>query len=98
MLIPANVATPFTAATVLVPDNVPELAFVPIASVTLFVDPVTRLPPMSWISTRTAGEIAVPPAVADGWTKNPSLVAEPTEMSNAAEAADVRPDAVATIV
>src|SRR5262249_12381766 len=98
MLIPVNVATPLTAATVLVPDNVPGWASARIAGVTLFVHPATGFPPMPWISPRTAGEIAVPPAVADGWRKNPSLVAEPTEMSNAGDVAEVSPAAEATRV
>ena len=39
-----NVATPATAATVLVPDSVAPLGFVPKASVTLFVADVTAFP------------------------------------------------------
>ena len=60
---PGNVATPFTAATVLVPESVPPPGFVPIASVTFPVNVVTVAPPLSAARTVTAGVI-VPPA----WT------------------------------
>ena len=39
-----NVATPFTAATVLVPDSVPPPGLVPIATVMLALLDVTVLP------------------------------------------------------
>ncbi|CAM3815121.1 hypothetical protein AQAU111925_06775 [Aquirufa aurantiipilula] len=49
-----NVATPAIAATVFVPDRVPEPAFVPKSMVTLAVD-VVKLPKASSILTFTAG-------------------------------------------
>ena len=70
-----NVATPATALTVVVPASVPLPGLVPMASVTLLVAFVTRLPEMSWISTLTAGIVA-PAAVLTGWTKNPSCAGE----------------------
>src|SRR2546428_685115 len=51
MLTFENVATPLTAFTVAVPNSVPLLGFVPMASVMLFVAVVTVLPSESWIVT-----------------------------------------------
>src|SRR5260370_9552887 len=42
-----NVATPFTAATVIVPERVPVAGLVPTATVTLVAAPVTVLPTAS---------------------------------------------------
>src|SRR5439155_3039597 len=58
MLSPGNVATPATAATVLVPDKVPVLGLVPIATVMFPVNPLAVLPLASWAVTSTAGVIA----------------------------------------
>src|SRR5260370_30766910 len=44
MLSVENVATPLTAATVVVPDTVPPLALVPNAAVTVPLNPVPPLP------------------------------------------------------
>ncbi len=41
---PLNVATPFTALTVVVPDNVPDPGFVPIAMVIDALELVTVFP------------------------------------------------------
>jgi len=57
MLSVGNVATPFTAATLVVPDSVPPLGLVPIATVTLPVKLVTAFPPASCAVTFTAGVI-----------------------------------------
>src|SRR2546430_399328 len=81
MLSPANVATPATAATVLVPDKGPGLGFVPFASVMFPVTPVAVLPPASWAVTSTAGVIAVPAVVVLGCTENTSCVAVPAVRS-----------------
>ena len=55
-----NVATPPTAATVVVPESVPPPGFVPIAIVMLPVKDVTVVPPLSTARTVTAGEIEAP--------------------------------------
>src|SRR5439155_25139760 len=84
MLNPEKVATPATAATVLVPDKVPVLGFVPIATVMFPVNPVAVLPLPSWAVTWTAGVIAAPAAVLVGSTLNTSSVAVPAVILNAA--------------
>ena len=73
-----KVATLFTAATVCVPLSVPEVGFVPMATVTLAVLEV-RLPPESSIRTVTAGEMEAAAVVLEGWTPNFSLAGGPTE-------------------
>ena len=52
-----KVASPLTAATTNVPDNVPLPALLLIANVILSVAVGTRFPPASWICTLMAGEI-----------------------------------------
>src|SRR5436190_841275 len=84
MLRPENVATPATAATVFVPDKVPVLGFVPIATVIFPVNPVAVLPRASWAVTWSAGVIAAPATVFVGCTENTSCVAVPAVMLNAA--------------
>src|SRR5947199_2394774 len=83
MLSPEKVATPATAAMVLVPDKVPVLGFVPIATVMLPVNPVAVLPLPSWAVTSTAGVIAAAAAVLVGSTLKTSAVAVPAVMLNA---------------
>src|SRR5436853_5123148 len=83
MLSPEKVATPATAATVLVPDKVPLLGFVPIATVMFPVNPLAVLPLASWAVTWTAGVIAAPATVLVGWTLKTSAVAVPAVMLNA---------------
>src|SRR5256885_10746821 len=56
----ANVATPATADTVVVPDSVPPLGLVPIATVMLAVEVVAVLPNASCTATCTAGVIDAP--------------------------------------
>src|SRR5437870_2337016 len=58
MLKVENVATPFTAGTVAVPDSVPLPGLLPIATVTLPVKPVAVVPSPSCAVTRTPGAIA----------------------------------------
>src|SRR2546427_39031 len=53
-----KVATPLTAATVVVPERVPLAGLVPIATVMLVVAVITVLPWASWTATCTAGVIA----------------------------------------
>src|SRR2546426_693777 len=83
MLSQENLATPATAATVLVPDRVPVLGFVPIATVMFPVNPVAVLPLPSWAVTSTAGVIGVPAVVVLGCTLNTNCVAVPAVILNA---------------
>src|SRR6266550_1723665 len=98
MLSPANVATPFTAATAAVPDSVPLPALVPIATVTPPVKAVTTLPSPSSALTATAGAIAAPAVALLGWTVNASCVAVPGVMLKAALVTPVTPVAFAVSV
>src|SRR5947207_13952931 len=83
MLNPEKVAPPATAATVLVPDRVPVLGFVPIATVMFPVNPLAVLPPASWAVTSTAGVIAAAAVVLLGCTENTNWVAVPAVILNA---------------
>src|SRR5436853_4823818 len=76
MLTFAKVATPLTAATVVVPARVPLAGLVPIATVMLVVADVTVLPWASWTATCTEGVIAAPAAALPGCTVNVRWVAE----------------------
>src|SRR5438046_9520625 len=93
MLSPGKLATPATAATVLVPDKVPVLGFVPIATVIFPVNPVAVLPLPSWAVTSTAGVIAVPAVVVLGCTLNTNAAAEPAVMLNAVLVVQLAPAA-----
>src|SRR5438128_11089424 len=75
MLRSEKVATPLTAATVVVPARVPLAGLVPIASVMLVVAVVTVLPWASWTATCTAGVLAAPATALLGWTVKPSFAA-----------------------
>src|SRR5436853_308532 len=98
MLRSEKVATPLTAATVVVPARVPLAGLVPIASVMLVVAVVTVLPWASWTATCTADGSAAPAAVLLGWTVKASYAAAPTLMLNAVFVAPVRPVADAASV
>src|SRR5512134_2657266 len=99
MLMPGKLATPATAATVVVPSSTPlPGGLSPIASVTVPVNVVAVLPSASRAVTWTAGVIAAPAAVLPGWTVNASWVAAPAVIVNGALVAWVRPVAVATRV
>src|SRR3954453_14762621 len=95
---PENVATPFTAATVLVPDNVPPPGFVPIPNVTDDESVVTVLPAASCTVTFGCCANATPPVEVPGCVENTSFDATPTAMSNGALVAVVRPPLVAVSV
>src|SRR5256885_16196381 len=97
MLSPEKLATPATAATVLVPDKVPVPGFVPIATVTFPVNPVAVLPFPSWAVIWTAGVIAAPAVVVLGCTLNTNCAAEPAVMLNAALVVLPAPAAVSEI-
>src|SRR5437762_610578 len=94
MLSPEKVATPATAATVLVPDKVPLLGFVPIATVTFPVNPVAVLPLPSWAVTWTSGVLTAPAPVALDCTGNTSCVPVPAVTLHAALFALPAPAAV----
>src|SRR5580692_1729924 len=100
MLSVENVATPLTALAVIVPASVPLDGFVPMAIVTWFVAPLTRLPVESSTDTWTAGDIELPAATLPGWTVNASFAGGPTEtmMLKAALIAGVSPAALAVSV
>src|SRR3989441_8989974 len=78
-----NVATPFTAATVVVPPSVLPPGLLPSATVTLPVKLGTGFPAGSSAVICTAGLIAAPATVFDGCTVNASRVAVPGVISNA---------------
>src|SRR2546427_327249 len=85
-----KLATPEAATTVRVPESVPPLGLVPMATVTLALELVTVLPKGSWTVTWMAGEM-VPRAVAlVGWTEKAILEAGAGEMLKAPEVAPVR--------
>src|SRR5205807_1556212 len=93
-----KVATPLTAATVVVPARVPLAGLVPIATVMLVVAVVTVLPWASWTVTCTAGVIAAPAAALLGCTVKASFAAAPAPMLNALLVSPVRPVADAASV
>src|SRR5437762_2624429 len=95
MLSVENVATPPTAATVVVPERVPPAGFVPIATVTLPVKPGTTFPEASCAVIWSAGVIAAPAVAVEGSTVKTSRVAVEGTMSNGALVAPVRPVAPA---
>src|SRR5512133_2167592 len=84
-----KLATPFTAATVVVPDSVPPPGLVPMDTVTLAVELVTVLPNASCTASCTAGLIAAPAVALPGWTMNARLEAAAGVMLNADEVAAV---------
>src|SRR5205809_1078880 len=95
---PGNVATPATAATVVVPERVPLPGFAPSATVTLPVKAGSVLPSASSAVTCKAGVIDAPAAVLVGWTVNISCVAVPGVMVNAQLVVPVAPVALAARV
>src|SRR6266436_2435576 len=98
MLRPEKVVTAATAAAVVVPDRVPLPGLVPIASVTLLVNPVAVFPWASRAVTCTAGVIGAPAVVFVGCTVNTSWLAAPGVMLNATLVAVVTLAAVAANV
>src|SRR5437867_12729837 len=73
-----KVATPLTAATVVVPERVPLAGLVPMATVMLVVAVVTVLPWASWTATCTAGVFTAPAAALLGCTVKTTFAAGPT--------------------
>ena len=68
MLRSVNVATPFTAVTVVWPASVPPARFTPRVTVIVPLKLVTVFPRASCTATFTAGVIAAPAAVVAGCT------------------------------
>src|SRR2546422_651652 len=91
----ANVATPLTAATLVVPASVPPPGLAAIASATLPLNGVAVLPCASCAVTWTAGVIAAPEVALDGWTVNTSSAAVPRVTLNVALLLPVSPLALA---
>src|SRR5436190_24398523 len=98
MLSPGNVATPATAATVVVPERVPLPGFAPSATVTLLVKPVAVFPCPSSAVTCTAGVIAAPATVLLGWALNLSCVAAPAATVNGVQVVPLSPAPLAASV
>src|SRR5437762_11103787 len=90
MLTPGNVATPATAATVVVPERVPLPGFAPSATVTLSVRPVAVFSCRSSAVAFIAGVLAAPATVLLGWTLKLSCVAAPAVMLNGVEVVPLR--------
>ncbi len=93
-----KVATPLTAATVVVPVRAPLAGLVPIATVMLVVAVVTVLPWASWTATCTAGVLAAPATASLGCTVKTSFAAAPALIVNALLVAPDRPVADAVSV
>src|SRR5437667_132404 len=98
MLSVENVATPATAATVVVPASVPLAGFVPIDTVTLPVKSGTTSPAPPGAVICSAGVIGAPAVAVEGSTVNTSRVAVEGTMSNGALVAPVRVVAAADSV
>src|SRR5205809_6745264 len=90
MLRVENVATPLAAATVVVPAKAPPPGFVPIAAVTLPLNPVAVLPCASWTVTCTAGVIVAPAVGLVECPVDKRWLAEPGVMVNGTDVAPVR--------
>src|SRR2546427_212337 len=86
-----KLATPEAATTVRVPESVPPLGLVPMATVTLALELVTVLPNGSWTVTWMAGDRAAPAVALVGWTAKASLEAGAGVMLKVPEVAPVRP-------
>src|SRR5262245_39906165 len=93
-----NVATPFTADTVAVPDSTPPPGLVPIATVMLADELVTVLLNASCTVTCTAGAMETPATAVEGCSENASLAGAAGVMLNPAEVAPVNPAELATRV
>src|SRR6185369_3926562 len=93
-----NVATPATAATVVVPDSVPPPGLAPMATVTLAVELVTVFPNASCTATCTDGLTAAPAVALVGCTANATFEAAAGLMLNPEEVAPVRaPEAAVSV-
>src|SRR5439155_15980523 len=93
-----KVATPPTAATVVVPDKVPPTGLAPIATVTAPLKPGTVFPRASRAVTCTAGVMAAPAVVLLGCVVKASWAADPGVTAKAALVVPERLPAVADSV
>ena len=93
-----NVATPPTAVTVVVPPRVLPPGLLPRAIVTFPVKLGAGFPAPSSALTWTAGLIAAPATVFDGWIENTSWVAVPGVMSKPVLVTGASPVVLATSV
>src|SRR5713226_5618934 len=93
-----NVATPATAAALVVPDSVPPPGFVPSATVTGPVKLDTAFPKASRALTTTAGVIAAPAPVVLGCPVNASALAAPATTVTPAVCVTVTPAIAAVTV
>src|SRR2546428_13733841 len=75
-----KVATPLTAATLVLPESVPPAGLLPSATVTVPVKLGTALPSASCAATFTAGAIWWLAVAATGWTVKARCVAGPGAM------------------
>src|SRR2546425_11643801 len=98
MLSPGNVATPATAATVVVPERVPLPGFAPSATVTLPVKAGSVLPSASSAVTCRAGVIDAPAAGLVGRPVDTSCGARPGAKDYDALVVPVAPVALAVSV
>ncbi len=93
-----KLATPFTAATIVVPPSVLPPGLLPSATVTFPVKPGTGFPAGSSAVTWTAGLIAAPATVMLGCWVKASWLAVPGMMSKAVLVTGVNPAALAVSV
>src|SRR5438445_8461 len=93
-----NVATPATAANVIVQESGAPTGLVPMATVTLAEELVAVLPKASCTVTCTAGAMDTPATALLGWTETDSFEAAAGVMLKAAEVAPVNPDEAAVSV
>src|SRR5713226_4092930 len=93
-----KVATPFTAATTVVPESVPPTGLVPIATVTVPVKLATRFPNASSALTTTAGVMTAPATVLLGCPVNASWPTAPAVTVTAAVCVTVTPAIAAVTV
>src|SRR5688500_17369632 len=93
-----DVATPPTAATVVVPASVRPPRLLPLGSAVLAVEPLTVFPNGSCTPTSTARLITAPAVALVGCTVKASLEAAAGVMLNADEVAPVRAAEVALSV
>src|SRR5690348_372946 len=98
MLSVGNDATPFTAATVVVPVSVPPPGFAPSATVTLPVKPAAVFPDAPTAPTRTAAELAAPAVACPARAVNGGGLAAAATTVNVGEVAPVSPVAAAVSV
>ena len=95
---PENVATPATAFSVVVPDNVPPPGFAPKPNVTAPVKFVTVLPCASFAITAIAGAMPAPAVVVPGDVVNWSVAGAAAVTANVALVTVVKPLAAAVSV